>query len=51
MPDKEKTEEIYEEMIQSIQNDRMMPISENLKNLFKKIADEKVNEHKNKKWF
>lgn len=51
MSDEEKIEEIYQEMIQSVQNDRMKPISKNLKNLFKKIAGEKVNGHKNKKWF
>ena len=51
MFDEEKVEEIYQEMIQSIQNDRMKPIRENLKNLFKKIANEKVNGYKNKDWF
>ena len=51
MPNGEKTEEIYEEMIQIIQDNRMKPVSKNLENLLKKIANEKVNGYKNGKWF
>ena len=52
MLDEEKAEEIYQDMMEVCKNDRMRPISEELKNLLKKIVSEKVRKSgKNRKWF